>query len=95
MVHLRLRYDAPAARFSFLMSIPVMLGASLLAFVDLFNDIDLLKRLIVPLAIGFLSSAIVGFLVIGWFVKFLSKRPLFVFASYCMGLGIVGSLYFG
>lgn len=83
-----------AARFSFLMSIPVMLGASLVASLDLFNDAELLNQMALPLAVGFISAAISGYLVIKWFMDFVAKRSLFLFAFYCMSLGALGVLWF-
>lgn len=84
-----------AARFSFLMSIPIMVGASLIAGNEALSDPALLNRLMMPLAIGFFSAAITGFFVIRWFVHFLERRSLVLFASYCLGLGFLGALYFG
>lgn len=83
-----------AARFSFLMSIPVMVGASLLAGIDVIRDPTIFERLKMPLALGFMSAAISGFLVIRWFVRFLEKRSLLFFATYCLALGFCGALYF-
>jgi len=84
-----------AARFSFLMSIPIMIGASLIATVDLVNDIHLIDQLLMPLAVGFISAAITGYLVIKWFMDFLSTQRLFVFAAYCLAVGCLGAIYFG
>jgi undecaprenyl-diphosphatase len=84
-----------AARFSFLMSIPVMIGASLVASFDLIHDAHLINHLLIPLAIGFISAALTGYLVIKWFMDFLSTQRLFIFASYCLGIGLAGALYFG
>lgn len=83
-----------AARFSFLMSIPVMIGASLIASIDLLKDGELVTRMALPLTIGFLTAAISGYVVIKWFMGFLSKHPLFWFSFYCIGVGLLGSLLF-
>lgn len=83
-----------AARFSFLMSIPVMLGAALVAGVDLVKDTELLSTLKMPLILGFLSAAISGYLVIRWFMTFLSQRRLTWFAAYCISIGVAGAFYF-
>jgi undecaprenyl-diphosphatase len=85
---------AKAAQFSFLMSVPVMLGASLVASVDLANDLDLAMQMIVPLTIGFVSAAITGYLVIKWFMAFVTSQPLYLFAAYCLAVGGIGSVYF-
>ena len=81
--------DRPiAARFSFLMSVPVMLGAGLLATFDLF-EVSNLQALLPPLIIGFLTSVIVGYLAIHWLLTFLARRPLYVFSIYCAVLGLL------
>ncbi|HXW53075.1 MAG TPA: undecaprenyl-diphosphate phosphatase, partial [Myxococcota bacterium] len=83
-----------AARFSFLMSIPVMCGASLIASLDLFGDAELFSRLALPLSLGFMSAAITGYFVIKWFMAFLGRRCLHWFAAYCLALGLLGTYYF-
>ncbi len=83
-----------AAQFSFLMSIPVMLGASLIASVDLVKDKALLETLAVPLTLGFITAATSGYLVIRWFMTFLSERRLTWFAAYCVSIGLLGIVYF-
>jgi undecaprenyl-diphosphatase len=83
-----------AAQFSFLMSIPVMLGASMVASLDLIHDTALLQQMALPLILGFVTAAVVGFLVIKWFMGFLAHRGLLWFAAYCMLLGFWGVFYF-
>lgn len=78
-----------SARFSFLMSIPVMLGASVIALVDLLRIAEL-RPLIGPLIAGFLTAAIVGYLSIRWLLSYLSENSLRLFIAYCALLGIVG-----
>jgi undecaprenyl-diphosphatase len=82
-------FDRPsAARFSFLMSIPVMIGAGLVSIKDALevpNFGDFLPILLV----GFLSALLVGYLSIHWLLKFLGKRPLYVFAIYCVVFALV------
>jgi len=80
--------DRPAAaRFSFLMSVPVMIGAGGLAIVDLIQLPDYLGQTI-PLLTGFISSAVAGYLSIRWLLSFLSRRSLYGFAGYCILLSI-------
>lgn len=78
-----------AARFSFLMSVPVMLGASLIALRDLIG-IPQIGALIAPLAVGFLAAAAVGYVSIRWLLAYLSSHSLRVFVAYCAIVGIVG-----
>jgi undecaprenyl-diphosphatase len=80
--------DRPAAaRFSFLMSIPALLGAGVIALGDLLADPLLLSALWLPLVAGFLAAAISGYLCIRWLLGYLQKRSLGVFAAYCIGFG--------
>lgn len=81
-----------AARFSFLMSIPIMIGASLMASRDFFSDSAVLQEMIGPLIVGLLVSAISGYLVIYWFLKFLKNQSILWFAAYCALLGGIGLL---
>lgn len=78
-----------AARFSFLMSIPVMVGAGLVAARDVFSDPVVLREMLEPLLVGTLVSAVSGYLVIRWFLNFLKNQSLLWFAAYC---GLVGGI---
>jgi undecaprenyl-diphosphatase len=84
-------FDRPsAARFAFLMSVPVMLAAGGYEMLDVLRMPDL--GVFVPLlAVGFLSAAIVGWFAIKWLIDYLSKRSLYVFAIYC---AIIGTIVF-
>jgi undecaprenyl-diphosphatase len=82
-------FDRPsAARFAFLMSVPVMLAAGGYEVLDVIQMPDLGKFLPL-LATGFVTAAIVGWFAIKWLVAYLSKRSLYVFAVYCVVLGVV------
>lgn len=83
-----------AARFSFLMSIPVMVGAGVLASGQLFGNPALIAEHGAGIAVGFLTSAVSGYLVIRWFLGFLRTRSLYWFAGYCALVGVLG-LAFG
>ena len=80
---------AEAARISFLMSIPVMLGATVVGLKDL-ADLSPDLASLAPLAVGFVTSAIVGYLVIRWLLAYLAGHQLTVFAVYCFVAGIAG-----
>jgi undecaprenyl-diphosphatase len=82
---------AEAARFSFLMSVPIMLGAGLVAALDL-SQIAEAGQQLAPLAIGFASAAVVGYFSIRWLLGFLSRRPLTIFIIYCSLAGLAGLL---
>jgi undecaprenyl-diphosphatase len=80
-----------AARFAFLMSIPVMLAAGAYESLDLIHMSGLAEFLPV-LAVGFVSAALVGWAAIRWLMDYLSKNSLYSFAAYC---AVVGSVVFG
>lgn len=72
-----------AARFSFLLSVPTMIGAGLVALIDLFSSTNALQQ-IVPLLAGFVTAAITGFIAIHWLLRYLKHHPLYVFSVYCL-----------
>lgn len=81
--------DRPsAARFSFLMSIPVMLAAGLLSVLDLRGAPGLSSFLPVLLA-GFAAAAVVGYLSIRWLLSFLVRHSLIPFSIYCLAAGVL------
>jgi undecaprenyl-diphosphatase len=78
-----------AARFSFLMAIPALAGAGLIAGMDLFSTRGFADWLL-PIAVGFVTSAIVGYVAIRWLLRYLATRTLYPFAVYCLALGVAG-----
>ena len=77
-----------AARFSFLVSVPIMLAAGLWTA----KDIPALPdpgAFWLPLLAGFISSAVVGYLAIKWLLGFLSEHPLSVFSYYLIPLSLI------
>ncbi len=77
-----------AARFAFLMSIPVMLLAGLYEMRDVFNIQGMISYLPAILA-GFITAAIVGYLSIRWLLAFLARSPLYIFIIYCATLSFL------
>lgn len=77
-----------AAKFSFMMSIPVMIGAGVMSINDLLSVSDLTSFLPV-LLIGFVTAGIVGYLSIHWLLQFLNKNKLSYFSIYCVALSII------
>lgn len=78
-----------AARFSFLLSMPIILGAGLKKTTDLLATQTLAAGQLLTLGVGFLSSAVVGYLVIKYFLRFIERHSLAVFAYYRILLGIL------
>jgi undecaprenyl-diphosphatase len=75
--------DRPsAARFSFLMSIPVMLAAGLIGLLDL-RKIPGVTSFLPIMAIGFLTAGVVGYFCIRWLLRYVSRRSFYPFIIYC------------
>lgn len=82
-----------AARFSFLLGAPAIFGAGLLQLADVASTPgNQIANNLVPLAIGFAASAIVGALAIRFLLRYLRNRTLYVFSIYCFifGAAIIG-----
>ncbi len=75
-----------AARFSFLISAPVIFGAGLLQLVDLVQTRHWVDALL-PLAVGFFSAAIIGYLCMRFLLAYLRHGRLYPFAIYCAVVG--------
>jgi undecaprenyl-diphosphatase len=83
-----------AARFSFLMSIPVMLAAGALELKDVFQTPGLTSML-PAIAVGFVAAAVVGYLSIRWLLHFVINHSLRAFAVYCAALGLLVVAIYG
>ena len=79
------RYEA--ARFSFLLGLPLIAGAGGKALLDLRHQQASVVSA-TALAVGFLSSAIVGFLAVRFLLRFLKTHTLRPFAAYLAILGL-------
>lgn len=75
-----------AARFSFLLSIPAIMGAGLLTVLKIPENGGIGVDMI-PLIGGFLSAFIFGLLSIYFLMKFLKNHSLIIFATYLIALG--------
>jgi undecaprenyl-diphosphatase len=73
-----------AARFSFLLAIPAIIGATVVQL----NIEGLTKVGLVPLFSGFVSSAIVGLIALRILMGMVRGGKLFYFAPYCWALGL-------
>lgn len=80
-------FDRPsAARFAFLMSVPVMLAAGAYEMLDVLKMPDL-GEFLPLLAVGFVSAAISGWFAVRWLIAFLSRGSLYIFSAYCATIG--------
>ena len=76
-----------AAKFSFLLSIPAVLGSGLLEFyqsLENFNQVEFTN-----IIVGTIVSAISGYLAIHFLLTFLKKHTTFIFIYYRIIIGIV------
>ncbi|MDI9617833.1 undecaprenyl-diphosphatase UppP [Methanothermobacter sp.] len=75
-----------AARYSFLLSIPAILGAALIQVKDISAGMDLLGASMIA---GFVASAVSGYIAIKFLLKLIRERDLYIFAYYCFALGLL------
>ena len=75
-----------AARFSFLMAVPIMLAAGAKSLLQLGAVTDL-SSFVPPLLVGFVVSLIVGYLSIRWLLAYLARGSLIGFAVYVCLIG--------
>lgn len=83
-----------AAKYSFLLSIPIILGASM---VYPFLKIDMSEFASYnwnAIIIGTIVSAIVGYLCVKYFLKFVGKYSLAFFGYYCIIIGVSTFVFF-
>ncbi|MEM6736127.1 MAG: undecaprenyl-diphosphate phosphatase [Bacteroidota bacterium] len=78
-----------AARFSFLMVLLPIFGASLLQLKDYMEDPSIHQIEAFPLIIGFLAAFISGFLACKWMIKIVRRGKLTHFAIYCFIVGLI------
>lgn len=77
-----------AARFSFLLSIPIILGAGLVKFKQLIH-MDVTSAYITILAIGFIAAAVSGYLAIKYFLQYVQRNSLYIFGIYCILIWLI------
>jgi undecaprenyl-diphosphatase len=78
-----------AARFSFLLSTPAIAGAAAKALHDLHKSGGIPAEMRAAFAVGVALSAITGFAVIAWFLRFLRQNTLIFFVYYRLIFGII------
>ncbi len=77
-----------AARFSFLLGIPAILGAGLLSALDIIRADNLAAQL-PTLTAGFVAAAVSGYLCIHFLLTWLKNHSLYPFAIYCAAFGAI------
>jgi len=80
------------AKFSFLMSLPVIFGATLLKFKDLL-DAPPANAEINGLVAGTLTAFISGYFAIIWLLDIVKKGKLQIFGYYCLVVALLGLVW--
>ncbi|MDQ4148636.1 MAG: undecaprenyl-diphosphate phosphatase [Actinomycetota bacterium] len=79
---------AQAARFSFLLAVPILFGTSAFEVPQLSGS----DMGVGPLLVGFVASAVSSYAAIATMIGYLQRRGLFPFALYCLVVGSVMAL---
>lgn len=83
---------ASAARFVFLMSLPAIVAAAAKEALDL-SEVGMGGLPVTLLAVGLVVSAVVGYITVKYFVRYLAAHSLEVFAYYRFALAAVTVLW--
>lgn len=83
-----------AARYSFLLSIPIILGASMVYPLIKLDFHEVISYNWTAIIVGTIVSGIVGYICIKYFLKFVSKFSLGIFGYYCLIVGIFTAVFF-
>lgn len=76
-----------AVRFSFLMSIPAILGACVSELPDMFGE-GMDADMLIPVLVGAVTAAVVGFFAIKLLQYLTKNKSLSFFAVYCIIIGV-------
>ncbi|AXG68429.1 undecaprenyl-diphosphatase [Kordia sp. SMS9] len=82
-----------AARFSFLMVVPLIFGK---IGKDIFSgELSLDNSQILPLSLGFVAAFIAGLFACTWMINLVKKSKLTYFSIYCLVVGLIAIGYVG
>ena len=77
-----------SARFSFLLSTPIIGGAALKKGMEILH-LGIPPEMRLPFLVGILVAAVSGYLVIAWLIRYLERRTFKIFVVYRVALGMV------
>ncbi len=80
-----------AARFSFIMVLPLILGKMAKDILD--GAFESINGSILLYVVGFMAAFITGILACTWMIKLVKRSKLKYFAYYCMIVGVVAIVY--
>ena len=75
-----------AAKFSFILSIPAIMGAFVLQLKDIGTAMD---ANFLPVFLGFVASIVAGYLAIKWMLDLIQNKSLDIFSYYCWAVAII------
>ncbi len=75
-----------AARFSFLMVIPLIFGSMVKSILEI--DSHTTEIDIISLSLGFMSAFLSGFFACKWMIEWVKKSKLWYFGIYCFIVGL-------
>jgi undecaprenyl-diphosphatase len=81
-----------AVRFSFLLSIPTVIGGNMLELLKASSSLDSVS--ISSLGIAFATSLLIGLFLVKKALGYLEKGNIRPFAWYCLSVGVLTTLYF-
>ena len=80
-----------AARFSFLMVVPLILGKMAKDILD--GAFDTIDGSLLNYGVGFVAAFVTGILACTWMIKLVKKSKLRYFAYYCLIVGVAAIVY--
>ena len=82
-----------ALKYTFMLFFPVTIAAMALGMADLINA-DNLNEVLIPYFLGFIASGIVTYFAFLWLQNIVRKGKLWMFAIYCIIMGLFVLFYF-
>ena len=80
-----------AAKFSFMLAIPAIVGAAVLTILE--TEFNEAKDLIIPLITTAFIAFLSGYFALNFLIKILNNGKFYYFSIYCIFLGIISLLY--
>jgi undecaprenyl-diphosphatase len=78
-----------AARFSFMLSAPIIFGAGVLQLFDVVRGAEVVTSSAASVIAGTVAAGVTGYLVIRFLLNYLRRGSLYVFAVYCAIEGMI------
>ena len=82
-----------AVKYSFIMSIPAILGAMILELFDIGNE-HITGSEVGCCFVGMIFAAVIGFFALQLLIKFVQSKFFKYFAYYCFGIGVIAIISF-